>query len=100
HRAEARGRVGHLLTDDAGSDTGEDLDADAARERRAIGALPGETRSDGEIGLAGQHRRQDSGQLRGVVLAVAVDLNGDVVAVLEGEAIAGLDGAADAKVEG
>ena len=34
------------------------------------------------------------------MLAVTVDLDGDVVAVLEREAVAGLNGSADAEIEG
>ena len=43
--------------------------------------------------------RDDVGELRRVVLAVAVDAHGELVALLPGVAEAGLDGAADAEVE-
>ncbi len=46
-----------------------------------------------------EHRREHGSELGRVVLAVAVDAHGEVVAALEGEAEAGLDGAADAEVE-
>ena len=46
-----------------------------------------------------EHRLEDATELRRVVLAVAVDAHGDVVAVLEREPEARLHGAADAEVE-
>ena len=50
------------------------------------------------LGVLAQVREQDRDVAR-IVLPVAVDLHGDVIAVLERELIAGLHGAADPEVE-
>jgi hypothetical protein len=67
--------------------------------RRPIAAQPCEAGADDEVCVTGEKRREDHAQLPGVVLTVAVDLNGDVEAVGERVAVAGLHGAADAEVE-
>ena len=52
-----------------------------------------------ELGVRAQVRRAAAGMWRAIVLPVAVDLDGDVVAVLERVLVAGLHGAADPEVE-
>ena len=95
------GRVGDALADDARDDPGQKPDPDAPRARRAIAARAdrGEARADDDVGFAVQHRCEHAVELRGIVLAVAVDAYRDVVVVLEREAEAGLHCAADAEVE-
>ena len=72
--------------------------------RRANGGLVvavpvREPRADHHVGLAALERREQARQLLRVVLAVAVETEDDLVAVLERVLEAGLDRTADAEVE-
>ena len=83
-------------------DRREHADAEPARGRGAVGAVDAleEARAGDHVQL---RRRAQVGEQLGdvarVVLAVAVDLDRDVVAVLERVQVARLDRAADAEVE-
>ena len=97
---ESRGRVGDRVAGDQRDEarrTSSGRSADAAN--RVAGSFE-EAAAPDHLGLAGVERLLELGQLRGVVLAVAVDLDGHLVAVEEGVAVARLDGAADPEVEG
>ena len=62
------------------------------------GGLPGEAAADDHVGAVVEGGEQ-GGDLVGVVLAVAVELDGSLVAVAHGVEEAGAQGAADAEVE-
>ena len=100
--AQAGRRVGHALADDRREDGGEDADAHAARHGGSVavpvGGEEARARDHVELRVVAQvpQQRVHAG---GVVLAVAVDLHGGVVAALERVDVAGLHGAADAEVE-
>ena len=98
-RLEARRGVGQPLMGDPRDDPGEDADAGPAGSRRPVAARGQEARADREVGLARGDRRDDRAELSRVVLAVAVEPHGEVVAPLPREAEAGLDGPADPEVE-
>src|SRR5205823_10556068 len=98
HRLEARGRVGHALAHERGDRPGEDADPDPPRAGRAVTRRTREARADCDVGLAGEHGLEDRAKLLRVVLAVAVDPDGEVEAVLVGVTEAGLDGAADPEI--
>src|SRR5581483_12167355 len=86
-RLEAGRGVGHALPDDARHDRREQPDAETARAGGPVaGRVRREARSDGDVGLPREDGRDETAELRRVVLAVAVDAYGEVVAVLEGEA--------------
>ncbi len=99
---EARGRVGDLLAGDRREDDREDQVAEAAAERHLVAGVTAEAGPVDHVGLlaAGPQRVEHLRQVLGLVLAVAVDLDGDVVAVSERVLVAGLHRAADAEVEG
>ena len=99
-RLEARGRVGDALPDDPRDDPGEQPDPDPPRSRRAVAAFL-RRRSASRRRCRPRRAAPARGSARAarVVLPVAVDADGDVVAVLVREAEAGLHGAADAEVE-
>ena len=59
----------------------------------------GVPRADDHVGLAGEERLEDPAELARVVLAVPVDLDGDVEAVGQRVAEARLHRAADPEVE-
>jgi glycosyltransferase involved in cell wall biosynthesis len=99
-RAEGRARVGEGLADEEGDNRREQTLAEAAHTAGAIGADAGVAGADDHVGLSGDQRLEDHAKLARVVLAVAVDLHGDVEAVRERVAEPGLHGAADSKVEG
>src|SRR5207302_9432769 len=85
---EARRSVGDTLANDGRDDAREDSDPDSARRGGTVCSLrPGEARPDDEVGRPGEERLEDLRQLRRVVLPVAVDLGGDVVAALERVAV-------------
>src|ERR1043166_8285662 len=69
------------------------------RAPRGVLAALGDPRADDDVRLARDERCEQLAELRRVVLAVSVDLNSELEAVLECVAVAGLDGAADAEVE-
>src|SRR6185369_13080631 len=86
--------------------TGEKLDqavkdpgAEPAGDPHLVAAGQG-ARADDQVGLAPPDQLGDLEDLVAAVLAVAVELDGEVVAPLAGELEAGLDRAADAQVEG
>ena len=68
------------LARDPRDDPREDADAEAARRRRAVAAVADEARADDDVGLAREHRRDQARELRGIVLAVAVEPDGELVA--------------------
>ena len=99
-RPEAGRRVRHLLADDRRDDAREQLDAEATRERRSVAAAVAANREPThDVGLVREHRRENRGELRRIVLPVPVDLHRQVVAALEREPEPGLNGAADPEVE-
>jgi len=79
-RLEAGRRVCHPLPDDARHDPGEQQDPDAARARRSIARtdVGREARADDDVGVAAQQRLEHAAELRRIMLAVAVDPDGDV----------------------
>lgn len=99
---EAGGRIGDALARHERDHAREDLDADAARRRAAEALAVG-----GEEARAGDHVelrvvaqvRQQHRDLPRVVLAVAVDLDRDAVAVLAGVGVTRLHRPADPEVE-
>src|SRR5919201_1236925 len=70
----------------------EQEDPGPAAGRRAVVALAPEAGPDGQIRLSGKHRSEQLRQLAGVVLAVAVDLDGDLEAAVPRELVARLHG--------
>ena len=67
-------------------------------KRGAVGALAREARADRDVRVAGDHRLEQGAELARVVLAVAVDLDGDVEVMLGRILDARLNGGADAEV--
>ena len=97
--AEAGGRVGHAHPADRREDSGEHPDAQAAPQRSPVAAISEETGSDREVGAALDERAYEPPDLRSWVLAIAVDLDRDVVVALLCRHVSGLYGTADAEVE-
>ena len=77
----------------------EQADADPPRRRRAVAVAAGEARADAMSASPASTGASTFGSSAGIVLAVAVAADGELVAVLPGVAEAGLHGAADAEVE-
>ena len=67
-------------------------------EWRPVAALTAETAADDHVRLVRGDRLEQAGEVARVVLPVAVDLDGDLEAVVARVLVAGLDGAADAEV--
>ena len=99
-RAEAGCGVGHAHAGDQRDEPCEERDPDAPAERRAIVAAAHEARAHDDVRVAVGQRRDQAVDLLRRVLAVAVDLDRDVVAAFERDHVARLHGAADAEVEG
>ena len=76
------------------------VDAEPARERRAVFADVEEAAPDDHVRRSARDRHEQRGQLGRIVLPVSVDLDGDVEAVVARVPVSGLHGAADAEVEG
>jgi len=97
--AETRGRVLDGLTREKPDQAVEDPASQPAGEPHLVAARQ-RAGADHQVRLAPFHEIDDLEDLVGPVLAVAVELDGEVVAALAGELEPGLDGAADAEVEG
>ena len=100
HGPEARGRVGDALAHDHRDECREDPDSDPAAEGASVVAVSDEAGADDHVRAPVDDRLQQRRDLVRIVLAVAVDLHGEVEAVLERVLVAGLDRAADPEVEG
>jgi hypothetical protein len=99
-RDEPRGRVRHPLAPQHRHEPGEEPDPQPTRQRGTVGAaVLHEARAHDEVRLSSFERGEQLPELGGVVLAVPVEPDRGVVALLEREAEPGLDGAADADVE-
>jgi len=100
--AKARGRVGDPLPGDRGQHDREDEVADPAADRHAVAGVAAKATPADHVRLVarGVELREEVVDVRRLVLAIAVDLRGDVVAVPQGVLEAGLHRAADADVEG
>ena len=98
---EAGGRVADPLAADRGQDDREDQVADPAADRHLVAGIAAEAAAADHVGLvaAGLKLGQQIVQVGGLVLAVAVDLGGDVVGVPQRVLEAGLHRAADPGVE-
>ena len=100
--SKAGGRIGDPPAGDQGDHAGEHVDAHAPGGRGAVAVAPGVEEARPRHHVHGRVRLQPRQQVldeTGVVLAVAVDLHGHLVAVLSGVQVAGLHGPADAEVE-
>ena len=98
---EAGGRIGDPLPGDRGQDDREDHVAEPPPERDLVAGVAAEAGAVDHVGL-GLRRVQGGEHLRQVlrlVLAVAVDLDGDVVALVQRVLVARLHRAADPEVE-
>jgi hypothetical protein len=98
--AEAGGTVGDEQAAEHVEDGFEQPRAEAAHDRLVI--MPGleKARADDEVAIAAGEVIDEFDDFGRAVLSVAVDLDGDVVAVQCGVAVAGLHRAANAEVEG
>src|SRR5581483_759160 len=94
---EARRRVGDAPADEQRDRPGEQPDRLPPRPRRLVAAPADEARADRDVGVPGDDRPREHLEPGGVVLAVAVDSECEVEALLVRVAIAGLHGAADAE---
>ena len=96
---ERRACVRQALTDDRGDDPREKPDPEAARQLRPVDTRSRESRADHNVRETVEDGAEDRRQLTGVVLAVAIDLDGDIEVVLVCVLVTGLDRAADAEIE-
>ena len=99
---EAGGRIADPLAADRGQDDREDQVADPAAERHLVAGIAAVAAAADHVRLVarGLELGQQIAQVGGLVLAVSVDLGGDVVGVPERVLEAGLHRAADPGVEG
>ena len=83
-----------------GQDDREDQVAEPAADRHLVAGVAAEAAAVDHVGLLalGPQRLEHLGQVLGLVLAVAVDLDGDVVVVAQRVLVARLDRAADPEV--
>lgn len=97
---ETRGGVVDAFAGKKLDDIREKMDAEAANLGRALnlGMLVDEVGADNEIGFAGRNGGDESVYIRWVVLAVGVELDGDVITVIVSVFVAGLDCPADTEV--
>ena len=97
--AESAGHIQHTLAAEQVNQAAEKADTHPAHEAGLEALLADETAADTHIELSIQHRLDDFPQIGGVMLSVAIHLDGDIVSVARRIQIPALHTAADAKVD-
>ena len=98
--AEAAGDIQHTLAAEQTNHTAQPADADPAHKACLEAFFFNKAAADAHVIDAVQHRLHDLHQVGGVVLAIAVHLYGDIIAVAHGVQVAALHAAADAQIDG
>src|SRR5207247_2895294 len=100
-RLEARRRVRHALARQGGDQPREEDDPDPPGPGASVSVRPTEEpRADNDVRLVPVDHLEQPRELGGIVLTVAVEADGELVAVLQRELEAGLNGRPNAEVEG
>jgi hypothetical protein len=98
--AEAAGAVGDVFAGHGADEAAQDPAAEEAGDTLAVLAGFFKAGADDQVGVGVDEVVDEAKDFGGAVLAVAVNLDGDIVTVAGGVAVAGLHGPADAEVEG